>query len=225
MSAIPELSTRLDSADSVLRSVKRLERAAKRNRRVSPTEYRSVSAIRATVYVLVYNAVENAVRETFTNLRVTIQNQGVPFGRATEFWQHDCSRIAFLDKMQSGTNHGQVIADFVPKVNAHLTWDPRRISDLPLAGNFGHGSSMDIRARLPLLNFTPPSACVNGIDLEIVRTNRNDLSHGFEAFDDIGSQTTTARMQEIVSRTRLYMTSFIGAIERYQTDQGYLRVP
>lgn len=225
MSAVPTLEARLDSADSVLRSITRLERANKRNRRVSPAEYRSISAIRAGVYVLVYNAVENAVRETFTNLRTEIQNQSVPFSRATDFWQHDCARIAFLEKMQSGTNHGRVIADFVPTANAHLSWDAKRIGDLPLTGNFGHGSSMDIRTKLPLPNFTAPRLSVNGIDLEIVRTTRNDLSHGFEAFDDIGNQTTTSRMQEIVFRTRLYMVSFINAIEQYQAAQSYLRPP
>lgn len=223
MTAIPELASRLDSADAVLRSVVRLERAAKRNRRLSPAEYRSVAAIRASVYLLVYNAVENAVRETFTNLRTTIQNHSVPFGKATDFWQHDCTRIAFLDRMQNGTNHGKVVADFVPRANAPLAWDPRRINDLPLTGNFGHGSSLDIRAKLPLAGFTPPAASVNGIDLEIVRTNRNELSHGFETFDDVGSLTTTIRMQEIVTRTRLYMTSFIGAIERYEAARGFLR--
>jgi hypothetical protein len=223
MTAIPTLEARLDSADAVLRSITRLERSNRKNRRTSPAEFRSISAIRAGVYVMVYNAVENAVRESFSNIRTTIQNQGVPFSEAREFWQHDFVRVSFLDKMQSGTNHGNVLSAFVPATNAHLSWDPNRIADLPITGNFGQTAAQQLTRRLPLANWRAPAHSANGADLEIVRTTRNDLAHGFEAYEDVGRVITTLRMYEIVSRTRIYMVSLIGAIEQYQAAQEYLR--
>jgi hypothetical protein len=171
---------------------------------------------------MIYNAVEAAVRGTLAALRSHIQQERIAFSEANDFWRLDFIQAAFLDKMQNGTNHGNVLADFVPVVGSALQWDLDKINRLPLSGNFGQTAAIALRTRMPLA-WQAPAASGGGADLEIVRARRNDLAHGLEGYDVVGAAVTTEDMFAIVSRTRIFMISFVEAVERYQADRGYLR--
>lgn len=208
--------------DEVLSIVRRLERAQRRSQRSTPAQTDAVASIRASAYVMIYNAVEAAMRGTLAGLRTHIQSEGVSYERATDFWRLDFIQTRFLERMQSGTNHGNVLVEMVPATTAPLTWPADKLGRLPFSGNFGQAAATSLRTDLGLA-WRPPSGLGGGIDLDTIRTRRNELAHGLEPYDVVGSLTTSDDLFALNARTRNFMVSFVEAIERYQIAQGYLR--
>lgn len=216
------LQRRYGDAVAVLDLVRRLERQARSNPRKQREIRHATLSVRAGVYVMIYNAVEFSVRAVLESIRSQMQAEGVVFSSAVEFWQLDSLYAAFMSKMTNGTNHGQLLKDLIPHVGEPLSWHPKRISDLPLSGNFGQDQALELADRLSL-RWRPPAGTAGGSDLEIVRARRNGLSHGFESYEAVGGQNTTNDVQEVTDRTRVFMVSLLTAMERYRLDRSYLR--
>ncbi|HEX4764922.1 MAG TPA: hypothetical protein VH414_01465 [Lichenihabitans sp.] len=183
---------------------------------------RSAACIRAGVYVMMYNAIEAAVRAAMEALRRQIQQDAVTFASARDFWRLDCIQAAFLDKMQSGTNHGNVLTDLGAMSNSILQWHPDKLSRLPGSGNFGQTAALTLKNSMPL-TWTAPVGTAGGVDLETIRVKRNDLSHGFEEYVAIGGGVTTGDMCALGDRTRRFMVSLLQAVEHYRAMKQYIR--
>lgn len=215
---------RLDDAECFLGLLKAHEKRLKRNKRSSAEDGRAILIGRASIYLIVYNAIEYSIRSSFLEIRSRIQEEAVAFSAATEFWRQDVVQSKFLKKMQDGTNHGQAVVDIVGMIGADLRWHRERIDQPPTSGNFGQKAAIDLARSIPLA-WTPPASAKGGIDLETVRAKRNDLAHGLDSFEAVGRTTNTEDIADALARIRIFMVSLLDAIERYQNSRGYLRSP
>ena len=64
----------------------------------------------------------------------------------------------------------------------------------------------------------------DGNDLLTVKTNRNDLAHGFKSFSEVGRDKSADELLEIKNKVLRYLRQILENIEQYLSDQEYLDV-
>lgn len=221
MSVLPEFNSRLDEIHHVLEVVREMERRQRSDRRSFYQKGRLIASSRAASYLMMYNAMEAAMRNLMFSIRTQIQQESVKFTDVSEYWRLDAIQARFLHKMASGTNHGNVLTDIIPMTNSSLTWDDTDRERLPFNGNFGQTAAMRLIEQLGL-QWKPPPEALGGVDLENIRQRRNALAHGLETFQQAGSQVTAGALQDVLARVRRFMVSYIHAVEKYAEDKKYL---
>jgi hypothetical protein len=64
----------------------------------------------------------------------------------------------------------------------------------------------------------------HGSDLVTIKTNRNDLAHGFKSFAEVGRDKTADDLLEIKSKVTKYLKQILQNIEQYLSNKEYLDV-
>ncbi len=62
----------------------------------------------------------------------------------------------------------------------------------------------------------------NGKDLLRIKTNRNDLAHGFKSFEEVGKDATVDDLLRIQRRVICYLREILTNIESYISNKEYL---
>lgn len=63
----------------------------------------------------------------------------------------------------------------------------------------------------------------DGSDLLKVKTNRNDLAHGFKSFEEVGRDATADELLEIQKRVIYYLKAILENIDSYLSNKEYLK--
>jgi hypothetical protein len=56
-----------------------------------------------------------------------------------------------------------------------------------------------------------------------IKTNRNDLAHGFKSFEEVGKDATAEELLQIKKRVVCYLREILQNIEDYISKQEYLK--
>ncbi|UVK42693.1 hypothetical protein BPNPMPFG_004397 [Mesorhizobium sp. AR07] len=163
MSEIDALETKFDELETVLKLTRELEKRQRSNVRNYYQKQQLIASVRATTYVMLYNALESAMRAVMKSIRERIEADGILFGDAAEYWRLDVVQAIFLDRMQNGTSHGNVLTDFIPLTSLPLAWDEQKKDRLPFSGNFGQASALKLKDGLAIAWAAPPHTLVDGI--------------------------------------------------------------
>lgn len=204
---------------SYLRSLQAMEESIRPGR----SFYRAAATItvsRASAFIMIYNSIEHAVREAIFELRSDIEMNGGAFDNVLLFWREEVIRATFFERLRQGTNHGEFlkeVARFMPGV---LSWGPQK-KELPFPGNIDHEELFRFVKRIGY-HWRAPKDTLGGLDLELIRKMRNDLAHGHESFEIVGSQFTTRDIIDKFERIRSFMLSYLRMIDRYRSKQLYL---
>jgi hypothetical protein len=70
---------------------------------------------------------------------------------------------------------------------------------------------------------TNPRKTDNGSDLLKIKTNRNDLAHGFKSFEKVGQDYTADDLLKMQKRVIHYLKTILQNIETYIYNQEYLK--
>src|SRR5262249_5783173 len=97
----------------------------------------------------------------------------------------------------------------------------RDIRPLPFSGNINHDRLIDLARRMGDKRWKPPKSSLGGSDLELVRQARNDLAHGDETFENVGSHYSIGDISDKLTRIRIFMCSYIQMLERYRAQSRY----
>ena len=62
----------------------------------------------------------------------------------------------------------------------------------------------------------------DGNDLLKIKTNRNDLAHGFKSFEEVGKDATAEDLLQIKKRVICYLREILQNIEDYILRKEYL---
>jgi hypothetical protein len=62
----------------------------------------------------------------------------------------------------------------------------------------------------------------HGSDLLTVKTNRNDLAHGFKSFTEVGRDKTAEELLEIKNKVVKYLKQILQNIDAYLSNKDYL---
>ncbi|WP_182422286.1 hypothetical protein [Aureimonas sp. ME7] len=223
MSALEDFNSRVANIRTLLLQLQEYEKRQRNNRRHFAQTATVIVTLRASAYVMMYNAVEAVMRRTLSDLRGAIVAEGVSFRDASEFWRLDALQAQFLRKMQAGYAHGAVLKGVVPMAGDTVKWDEDGLVRLPFSGNFGKTSAIKLKEQLGLA-WDAPAGTRGGDDLDNIRKRRNMLAHGLETFAEAGSQTTGTELTIILKRVSTFMVSYISAVETYRANRGYVSV-
>lgn len=224
MNETATLKARLDELEAILDSTRELEKRQKSNTRSHHQKRQLIASLRATTYVMLYNALESAMRSVMRSIREQIELDNIPSSDVTDYWRLDVVQAAFLDKMQAGTNHGNLLTDFVPFMTGRPSWEESKKDRLPFSGNFGQTAAVRLKESLAITWAAPPHT-LGGSDLENVRERRNALAHGLESFAEAGEKVTASDLLEMLGRVREFMLSYVTALEHYRDSKAYLKQP
>jgi len=61
-----------------------------------------------------------------------------------------------------------------------------------------------------------------GADLLSIKSNRNDLAHGYKSFAEVGKDKTADELLEIKKKTVSYLREILQNIEQYLSNKEYL---
>ena len=64
----------------------------------------------------------------------------------------------------------------------------------------------------------------DGRDLLTVKTNRNDLAHGFKSFEEVGRDATADELLKIQKRVICYLREILKNVETYISNKEYLQI-
>ena len=218
MSIDEQFRSRLNDVASYLRSLRTLEES--RRRKISYRTSATFAASRAASFIMIYNCVEFAVRESIVATRSEITRDAPHYVELNAYWRQEIVKVNFGRRLEQGGEHSKLLRDFVDFIPGRVNWHDK-LRDLPFSGNIDHQSLIEFAKKIGEVRWKPPQHTLGGSDLVLVRATRNALAHGDDTFENVGSAYQAEDLLEKIPRIRTFVSSFIRMIERHQTRRRY----
>lgn len=208
----------LDRPDAVIHS------QSKASHKTTPVEddWRKVS--KATVYLLIYNLVEAAIRSAFGELYETIAHEG----RSLQSVSAEIRNTWVLSEHRKLTretaspeNYREAAARMVL---AALDREVVRLeaSRLPVSGNLDADNIRRV-CRNHGVGIGVHRAARGGIDLEIVKQQRNALAHGNRSFSEVGRDVTIEDLVRTTRQAEIFVRGILKNMEKHIVNSGYVK--
>ncbi|MGZ8286874.1 MAG: hypothetical protein ACXW27_12445 [Allosphingosinicella sp.] len=221
MSVEEEFVERTKRVTGYLRSLRELENAHHTPGRGFYRATAAITASRASSFITMYNCIEFGVRSSTASLRREIVIKSPAISDLKRYWKEDITRARFHRRLSQGTNYVQLIQDFADFLPGSVEWGAE-IERIPFLGNVDNLELIQFMRRIEH-RWTPPPTSLGGNDLNLIRRMRNELAHGHETFEAVGSLFQTDELVEKFRRARRFMVSLIKSLERYKANQKFLR--
>ncbi|MGK7903533.1 MAG: MAE_28990/MAE_18760 family HEPN-like nuclease [Hormoscilla sp.] len=173
-----------------------------------------IKTLKASGFLLLYNLVEATMRNAIEAIFDELQSQGVSYDRI----RPELQKIVLknlnkrnIDKILSNITDiaiDIIIAGFDKKDLFSGNIDARKIKQT--ANEYGFSYQTDY------------AKTGNGADLLSIKSNRNDLAHGYKSFTEVGKDKTADELLEIKKKTVSYLKEILQNIEQYLSNQEYL---
>jgi hypothetical protein len=216
-----DFRNRIAGVSYYLRSLRELEASHRTPGRGFYRAATTLAASRAASFIMIYNCVEFATRETIISMRKTMETDASAFTDLIGYWQQDIVHAHFKKKLQDGVNHGALLQEFVAFVPGRVTWLHKQ-EVVPFPGNIDHLKLIKFARDIGDRNWRPPSKTLGGSDLATIKNARNELAHGEEAFEVVGGNYSVADIVDKLGRIRSFMCSYIRMMQRYETRRSYI---
>ncbi|MGL5795653.1 MAG: MAE_28990/MAE_18760 family HEPN-like nuclease, partial [Waterburya sp.] len=154
--------------------------------------------LKATGFLLLYNLTESTIRNAVETIFDDLQNKNISFDDVRDeikeiIIQNFKNNKSTDNLLQSIKNISldiiSVSFDKEKLFSGNL--DARKIKQIAEAYGFSYKSNV--------------RKTQNGIDLLKVKTNRNDLAHGFKSFEEVGRDATAEELLQIKKRVIYYL--------------------
>jgi MAE_28990/MAE_18760-like HEPN len=215
-----QFRARMTGVRYYLRSLRELEKAHKTPGRGFYRASATLAASRAAAFIMIYNCVEYATRESVAAVRKKMQTSSTDFGQIVEFWQEEIIWTHFKEKLEDGINHATLLKNFRDFVPGKVTW-LKHGDRVPFPGNIDHEKLIRLARDIGDRRWRPPKNTLGGSDLANIKKARNELAHGEDTFEAVGGNYSVADISDKVDRVRLFMCSYIRMMERYQNNETY----
>lgn len=216
-----DFRARISGVSYYLRSLRELELSHRTPGRGFYRAGATLAASRAASFIMIYNCVEFATRETIMGVRKKMENEPAHFQELIRYWQQEIVYAHFRNKLQDGVNHSALLDEFVKFVPGRVTW-LNKTNAVPFSGNIDHEKLIKFARDIGDRRWRPPRNTLGGADLLTVKTTRNNLAHGDETFETIGSNYSVADIADKLKRVKSFMCSYIQMMERYATRRDYI---
>jgi hypothetical protein len=181
---------------------------------------KTLAASRAAAFIMIYNCIEYATKESFVAIRKDVMANVTDFSELLDYWKDEILRLHFGQKLGDGVNHINLLNEFRCFLPGRVTW-LTKTDELPFPGNVSHTRLIELAKRIGDQKWKPPKNSMGGVDLEFVRMRRNELAHGDEAFSSVGGSLSIDDIAQKMVRIRAFMCSYLRMIERYRTERKY----
>lgn len=215
------LQARLEEVELFLGFLRAASDARDRHGAVPSSTAICMPMMKACVFLLLYNSVENCVRAAFAALYERLRLSGVRFGDTTndiqEIWLRQRMKVSaetanastYLKLMTATV---RLVSDETP-----IQLDP---SSLPISGNLDSGLIRDLCKRHGIA-LVVPRRLKGGVDLDTVKQQRNALAHGDKSFAECGRDYGLEDLDRIFERTRQYLMSFLKSVSAFEQRKAY----
>lgn len=95
----------------------------------------------------------------------------------------------------------------------------KKIEDL-FSGNVDARKIRDTATEYGFSHLTDYAKTGHGLDLLIIKSNRNDLAHGYKSFAEVGKEETADELLEIKKKTVSYLREILQNIEQYLSKKN-----
>lgn len=228
---VADFEQRVTEVSEYLRMLKALDRSdavihsqSKASHKTTPVEddWRKVS--KATVYLLIYNLVEAAIRSAFGELYETIASEGRSLQSVSEEIR-DAWVLSEHRKLTRETASPENYREAASRmVLAALDREVVRLesSRLPVSGNLDadnirrvcHDHGVGVRVH---------RAAKGGIDLKIVKDQRNALAHGDRTFSEVGRDVTVEDLVRTARQAEIFVRGILKNVETHIAGNCYAR--
>jgi len=216
-----DFRSRISGVSYYLRSLRALELSHRTPGRGFYSAAATLAASRAASFIMIYNCVEFATRETIVSVRKKMQGESALFHELSGYWQREIVYTHFKNKLQDGVNHTSLMNEFVQFIPGKVSWLNKGDS-VPFSGNIDHEKLIKFAHDIGDRRWRPPKDTLGGSDLLTVKTARNNLAHGEETFETVGGNYSVTDISEKLKRVRSFMCSYIQMMERYAIKRTYI---
>ncbi len=225
---IQDFEERVAEVDEYLKLLERLEDPnvavvnLSKRRRLRVLKAGSLKVMKATVFLLVYNLVEAAIRSAFAALYEQIATEKKTIGDLREELRRLWIGQQFnkLDRSQAPlSNYREVASQLVDQIlqQSTATLLPE---DLKVSGNLDAKGIRDV-CHAHGVKVQAHRRAQGGVVLETVRKQRNSLGHGNSSFSVCGQQYAVSDLKRIHQQSVVYVRSVLRNIKKYVEANDY----
>ena len=172
--------------------------------------------LKATGFLLLYNLVESTIRNAVEAIFDDLITQNISF----DDLRVEVKKVVvknFKKNNKSSNNLLDAINNIALDIIA-ASFDKEKL----FSGNIDARKIMDTAKEYGFSYKTNPRKTQNGNDLRQIKTNRNDLAHGFRPFAEVGKNATADELLQIEKRVVCYLREILQNVEDYIVKQQYL---
>ena len=171
--------------------------------------------LKATGFLLLYNLIESTMRNGIETIFDDMINRKISFDDV----RHKIKKIILknLKNNKSDDNLLKNIENIALDIIS-VSFDKGKL----FSGNI---DAKKIKETAEIYGFsykTDAKKTQNGNDLLKIKTNRNDLAHGFKSFEEVGRDASAEELLQIKKRVICYLREILQNIETYISNQEYL---
>lgn len=178
--------------------------------------------MKATVFLLIYNIVESAIRSAFAYLYEEIAREGM----TSDSLSSDLRQLWISQHFKSIDGDSASIRTFrelTEKIVEEVTSGTTVTLDerlLPISGNLDSDAIRQVCKRHGVSESVNKHAA-GGAELKTVKEQRNTLAHGHSSFSDCGKQYTVADLKRIKRQAVVFVRSILRNVQRYTEQKQY----
>lgn len=172
--------------------------------------------LKATGYLLLYNLIEATMRNAIEIIFDQLKNKNISFDEVRD----DLKKIIIKnlkDNQSTDTLLANIQAISVDIISAGFN------KEKLFSGNIDAKKIKEIAEMYGFSYKTNAKKTKDGRDLLTVKTNRNDLAHGFKSFEEVGKNATVDDLLKIQKRVICYLREILHNIESYLSHEAYLK--
>jgi hypothetical protein len=173
-----------------------------------------IKTLKANSFLLLYNLVESTMRNAIESIFDELQNKDISYDQI----RPELKKIVLknLKKRNIDDLHKSTTAISIGIITAGFDRE-----DL-FSGNLDSREIRSTATKYGFSHLTDYAKTNHGKDLLTIKTNRNDLAHGWKSFKEIGKDKSTDELLEIKNKTVKYLKQILQNIEQYLSNQEYL---
>ncbi|MFO5528733.1 MAG: MAE_28990/MAE_18760 family HEPN-like nuclease [Cuspidothrix sp.] len=196
------------------------------NIKTKPIDDDLENTLKATGYLLLYTLVEATMRNAIETIFDELKIQQVSFDDVRkEIKKIIINHVRDKDIQSTDTLLQGLINISVDIIS--VTFDALIKKENKKRLFSGNVDAQKIRNIAKIYGFssqTNKSKTKDGSDLLTIKTNRNDLAHGFKSFEEVGKNATADELLKIQKRVICYLREILENVENYISNQEYLQI-
>lgn len=191
----------------------------RRKTRIDPDGF---TMMKASVFLIVYNLVEGAIRSSFNVFYDTIRSEGLELGdlgsELRDIWIEQQYRVPDSHSASRRT-YQEVARKLIEEIVKHSVVDLTQ-EGAHFSGNLDAAKIRRIYKKHGV-RATAHYRARGGQGLEIVKEKRNALAHGSESFLECGRDYTVKQLEVIKREAEIFVRSILRNMEKHIEQRAY----
>ncbi len=172
--------------------------------------------MKATGFLLLYNLIESTMTNAIETIFDDLKNQNISFDDVRD----DIKKI-IIKNFKDNKSTDNLLADIqIISIDIiSVSFNKQKL----FSGNLDAKKVKETAEKYGFSYQTNPTKTDNGSDLLKIKTNRNDLAHGFKSFEEVGKNYNADDLLKMQKRVIYYLKAILQNIETYISNQEYLK--